>query len=237
MSSRVTSQLGLILQHGELGPPARLGEWLRERALPFVVHRVWEQAPPDPREFAFVVSLGSEQCAGASEPGWVTQEITALRAAIGAGVPVLGLCFGGQALSVALGGGSHPLASPEIGWIVVESIDRAVPGGPWMHYHRELMRVPPGAREVARSPAGTAAFRRGPHLGVQFHPEADGSLVDLWARTDSRLAEAGLTPAALAEQSAVHAGGARERALRLFDGWLAAAIPDMWSSVERGRCA
>jgi len=220
---RVSSKPGLILQHSELGTPARLGEWLHERALPFVVHHVWKQPLPDPREFGFVVSLGSEQSADATEPGWVRQEIAVLREAVRAGVPVLGVCFGGQALSAALGGGAQPLASPEIGWIAVDSVDRAVPGGPWMHYHRELMRVPPGAREVARSPAGPAAFRSGPHLGLQFHPEADASLVELWARTDSELAEAGLTPDALASQTAAHADDARERALRLFDGWLATA--------------
>jgi GMP synthase-like glutamine amidotransferase len=141
MSSRLTPKPGLVLPHSEHGPLARLGEWLRERALPFAVHRVREQALPGPREFAFVVSLGSEQSAGASEPAWVSQEIAALRAAVQARVPVLELCFGGQALSVALGGGSEPLASPEIGWIVVESVDRAVPGGPWLQYHRELMRA------------------------------------------------------------------------------------------------
>jgi len=220
----MTSKPALILQHGEYGPPARLGEWLRERELPFVVHRVWQQAPPDPTEFAFVAALGSDQSAGANEPAWIPREIEGLRVAVQEEVPVLGLCFGGQALSVALGGGTDPLSAPEIGWIAVESVDPIVPGGPWLQYHRELMRVPPGAREVARSPAGTAAFRSGPHLGLQFHPEADAALVAQWARADPELSEAGLTPEDLAVQGAAYAAGAREQALRLFDGWLASAL-------------
>jgi GMP synthase-like glutamine amidotransferase len=220
----LTSKPALVLQHGETGPPARLGEWLRERGLPFVVQRVWEELPPDPRGFSFVVSLGSKYSAAAADPPWIPHEIAALRAAVEHDVPVLGLCFGAQALSVALGGGTDPLATPEIGWIPVESFDRSVPSGPWVQFHSELMRVPPGARELARSPAGAAVFKRGPHMGVQFHPEADGELVDVWAQSHPELPETGLTPADLAAQSETHAEGARGQAFRLFDNWIASAL-------------
>lgn len=218
------SKPALILQHGNAGPPARLGEWLRERGLPFVVHRAWEQPPPAPTDFSFVASLGSQYSAVASEPEWIRSEIAALRVAVDARVPVLGLCFGAQALSVALGGGIDVLARPEIGWIAVESVDDTVPPGPWLQYHRELMRVPPGGRELARSPAGPAAFRYGPHLGVQFHPEADAPLAAAWAGKDPILAEAGLTPEALAAQSERHAPPARAQAFALFDHWLAGTL-------------
>jgi GMP synthase-like glutamine amidotransferase len=221
--SCAVSRPGLVLQHGPDGPPARLAEWMNERELPFEVHRTWEQALPDPTEYGFVVSLGSKHSANETDPEWIPREIAALRAAVSSDVPVLGVCFGGQALSVALGGGSDTLPVPEIGWIPVESVDGAVPGGPWMQHHTELMRVPPGARELARSPAGPAAFRFGSHLGLQFHPEVDAALVDVWARTGSELADVGLTPEDLAAQSALHAPGARAQAFRLFDAWLAAA--------------
>jgi GMP synthase-like glutamine amidotransferase len=219
------SKPGLILQHGADGPPARFGDWLRERDLPFVVHPADEQPPPDPRDFSFVASLGSEHSAGETE-GWVVEEIAALRGAIDADVPVLGLCFGGQALSVALGGGIEVLPTPEIGWIPIGSFDPAIPGGPWLQYHFDLMRLPPGAQELARSPAGLAAFRHGRHLGLQFHPEVDPGLVDVWARTDPKLPATGITVEELAAQSAAYAGPAREQAFRLFDGWLEASLLD-----------
>ncbi len=214
---------GVIFQHGESGPPARLGEWLRERGIPFVVAHLWEEPPPDTREFAFVASLGSTHSAAATDPEWIPHEIEALRTAAEHDVPVLGLCFGAQALSVALGGGTDPLPTPEIGWIAIESYDPLVPRGPWLQYHSELMRVPPGAATLARSPAGPAAFRRGPHLGVQFHPEVDAELLDQWARRDTKLSDVGLTPDDLATQSATYADGAREQAFRLFDAWIAAS--------------
>lgn len=213
------SKPGLVLQHGDDGPPARFGEWLRERGLEFVVHPAWEQPPPDPGGFAFVASLGSESSAGQTD-GWVPDEIAALGSAVEADVPVLGLCFGAQALSVALGGGIDVLSTPEIGWVPVRSVDPLVPGGHWLQYHFDLMRLPPGADALAHSPAGLAAFRHGRHLGLQFHPEADAGLVDRWARLDPKLPATGITAADLAAQSRRHAEAARAQAFALFDAWL-----------------
>lgn len=216
------SKPALILQHGPLGQPARLAEWLRERGLPFVVHHVWEEPIPDPTGFAFMASLGSIHSAAAADPAWIPHEIEALRAAIDNETPVLGLCFGGQALSLALGGGTEVLSEPEVGWISVESFDGSVPSGPWLQYHSEQLQIPPGAHELARSPAGPAVFRIGPHMGTQFHPEADAALLEQWARHDPNLSRIGLTPADLARQSAAHSAAARDQAFQLFDAWLAA---------------
>lgn len=221
----MVSKPGLILQHGDDGPPVRFADWLGERGLPFAVCRVWEQELPDPRQYPFVASLGSERSA-ADTDAWVPAEIDFLREAIRADVPVLGLCFGGQALSLALGGGIDVLDTPEIGWIGVESLDPGIPTGPWLQYHFDLMRLPPGADELARSPAGLAAFRHGRHLGVQFHPEADGPLVDRWARTDPKLPGTGTTVADLAAQSRAHAGPARAQAFALFDHWLQTSLAE-----------
>jgi GMP synthase-like glutamine amidotransferase len=224
------SKPGLLLQHGEDGPPARFGQWLRRRRLEFVVHPAREVPPPDPREFAFVASLGSES--SAAEPdGWVADEIAALRAAVEADVPVLGLCFGGQALSVALGGGIEVLEDPEIGWVPVASFDPLIPDGYWLQYHFDLMHLPPGGEPLARSPAGLAAFRHGRHLGLQFHPEVDADLLDLWARTDPKLPSTGITPEALAAQSEAHAAAALTHAFALFDGWLETLVAPRFTSA------
>jgi GMP synthase-like glutamine amidotransferase len=193
--------------------------------VPYVVHQAGSDGSVTPTDFSFVVSLGSQHSALATEPGWVPDEIFALREAVDAGVPVLGLCFGGQALSLALGGGVDVLERPEIGWFSVETVDgEVVPAGPWLMWHTEQMRVPPLGVELARSPAGPAAFSVGPHLAVQFHPEVDVDRVAAWAERDEHLAAVGLTPEDVVAQSQRFAAGAREQAFRLFDRWLTGAV-------------
>ena len=91
--------------------------------MPYVVHHAGSDGAARPEDFEVVVSLGSQHSATASEPGWVPEEIAVLRAAVDADVPVLGLCFGGQALSLALDGGVDVLDQPEIGWFPVETAD------------------------------------------------------------------------------------------------------------------
>jgi GMP synthase-like glutamine amidotransferase len=211
---------GLILQHGPAGPPDILGDWLRERDIPYEVHHAWEAAPPPVEGRPFVASLGSPDTAGDGGPPWVRDEIETMRRAVEADVPVLGLCFGGQTLALALGGGLEPAREPEIGWLPVESEDDSVPPGPWAQYHYEVIRLPPGARELARTPAGPAAFRAGPHTGTQFHPEATPERMSTWIRMAKEL-PSGITPELIDEQGARHGAGAREQAWRLFDGWWA----------------
>jgi GMP synthase-like glutamine amidotransferase len=215
---------GLILQHGPTGPPGVLADWLRARGRAFVVHRSWEEPlPAEPSAFAFVASLGSEHSPAGGGPPWVAQEIAFLRGAVERDVPVLGLCFGGQALAAALGAEVAPAARGEVGWLTVQSDDDdIVPCGPWLQFHWYVFGVPAGATELARSATGPAAFAAGPHLGVQFHPEATPEIVDGWAQADrGRLAELGTTPEALlAEGRAAHERSV-EQAHRLFDAWWA----------------
>jgi GMP synthase (glutamine-hydrolysing) len=214
------SKPGVLLQHGPDGPSGLLGAFLAERGISHRIVPVWEQPVGDLSEAPFVISLGSEFSAGGSAPAWVPAEVEALRGAVAADVPVLGLCFGGQALALALGGGVHRMERPEIGWVAVSSHDPDVPSGAWAQYHYELLEVPPGAHELARSPVGPAAFRFGPHLGLQFHPEVTPAQMDAWLGMDPGL------PADFDRDTAKRDGerwgaDAAGRARRLFAAWFA----------------
>jgi GMP synthase-like glutamine amidotransferase len=217
------SKPGVILQHGPDGPPLRFGDWLRDRDVPFEVHPMWEQPPPDAHAFSFVATLGSVHSATDTDD-WVPSEIAMLRDAIGADIPVLGLCFGGQALSVALGGSVEKLDTPEIGWVALDVFDPLIPTGRWLQYHYDRILLPPGVRELARSPAGPAAFRKGRHLGLQFHAEADAELVHQWASHDPNLHTAGVTVEEVDRQGAEASGPALKQAFELFDRWLAGLV-------------
>jgi GMP synthase-like glutamine amidotransferase len=149
---------------------------------------------------------------------WIDAELDWLRAADAAGVPVLGICFGAQALTAALGGRVEPAPRPEIGWTMIEPADpELIEPGPWLEFHNDQCLVPPNATVLARNELCVQAFAVGRHLAVQFHPEVDGAQVRRWmddggARAAQR---AGLDPAALTAQSAALEPEAEQRAGRL----------------------
>ena len=218
-----TALPALILQHEANAPADLLGGWLRERGIAHETVPVWERGvPADPRGRPWICSLGSDQTPGrAGSLPWVDAEVALLRAALGAGVPVLGLCFGGQALATAAGGGVHPADPPAAGWAEVESNEPTlIPPGPWLHFHYDQLEPPPGATELARSPAGVAAFRLGRSLGLQFHPETGPAIAAGWAASERvRLRELGIDPAAVAAGGERLGDRGRELAFALFDGW------------------
>ena len=220
---------GLILQHEEAAPAALFAEWCDRRGVAYEVRRVWEDGlPADPGEHPWICSLGSDHSPGAEgAPDWVEEEVRFLRRALDADVPVLGLCFGGQALAAAAGAEIAPADPPEVGWLDI-STDRPaeIPAGPWLYFHYDQFGLPPGAEEIARSPAGTAAFRLGRHLGLQFHPEATPAIVDGWAATDEeRLVSLGISRSAVAIAAREKAPAAEAAAEALFDSWWASLGP------------
>jgi GMP synthase-like glutamine amidotransferase len=137
---------------------------------------------------------------------------------------VLGLCFGGQVLSLALGGEVRRAGAPESGWTTLETRDPAVvPPGPWFEWHLDVFSVPPGAVELARSPAGPQAFGLGPHLGLQFHPEVTPETIDRWmSEAPWRLEAAGLDAETVRAETRERSRAAREAAYGLFDRFLEA---------------
>ena len=219
--------IALVLQHGDWGPPGLLADWLEARGIPFEVHRTYVGEPmPAPDGYDFIVSLGSDRNPRDLDDPAVAAELDLLRRAIELDVPVLGLCFGGQALAAALGAPVTPAEIPELGWHAIETDDpELVPAGPWLEWHFERFAVPEGATEIARSPSGPQAFRFGRHLGVQFHPESTVEIVAEWVELDAaRLPGLGIADglahiAATPEQRSAAAASA----FQLFDGFVRTA--------------
>jgi len=68
------------------------------------------------------------------------------------------------------------------------------------------------------------AYELGPHLAVQFHPEATAEIVAGWIEESRQeLAELGIDGTALVAESHRHAALARGQAYALFDDFLARA--------------
>ncbi len=129
-----------------------------------------------------MVVLGSERTAFDDDVPWLAGELGLVGQALADGVPLLGICFGGQVLARALGARVYRLAEPEIGWVWLASQHPGLAGGPWLEWHRDGFDLPPGARELATGGVSVQAYAIGPHLGLQFHPEATEPITQGWLR-------------------------------------------------------
>jgi len=149
---------------------------------------------------------------------WIEQELVWLRHAHESGLPILGICFGAQALCKALGGQVVPADHMEVGWIMVDSLDPVqVPAGPWLQFHGDRCLPPPQATILASNEVGIQAFAIGRHLAVQFHPEVDGAQLGGWLAAGGReeAAMAGTDPDAFLAQTVAEEPAARARADQL----------------------
>jgi len=181
---------------------------------------------PDFTGFDAVVVLGSPWSAydHALIGSWVRPELEQLRRADAAGVPVLGICFGGQLLAAAHGGSVARSAGPEIGWTDIETDDETlVPGGPWFEWHYDRWQLPPGATELARNPAASQAFVLRRNLALQFHPELTAASLAGWLGNGGRAEAAGrgIDVDELVARTSTLAPVAARRAGALVDGFLA----------------
>jgi len=155
---------------------------------------------------------------------WLLPELQKLRDAHNSGIPILGICFGGQAMARALGGSVARAPRAELGWYTIETDDPAlIPSGPWFEYHWDRWQNPPGAREIARTEIATQAFVMGRTLGLQFHPEIDPEVLEEWLAMDGGCAEVeseGVDVEELRARTRAEATQAEERANDLVEVFL-----------------
>ena len=222
----------LVVEHDEDGPAEGVGARLVERGYELEVFRVMEERDdpvsttpfPDPTAYDVVVVTGSPQSVlDEAIASWLGREVEMVRTAHESDIPVLGLCFGGQVLSVALGGTVSRTDTPEFGWQMIESdLPDVVPTGPWFEWHYDCFTVPEGAVEVARNAVSPQVFRIGRSVGTQFHPEITPRLAQFWIEGGGAedLRRHDVDPRALIAESESHAEGNRVRADTLVDWFL-----------------
>ena len=146
---------------------------------------------PDPTGYDAIVPMGAPWSVydQATIGTWVGAELAFLRTAHDAGVPVLGLCFGGQALAAALGGRVVAAGTTRIGWQTVRtSRPDLVEPGPWFQWHEDRWELPPALSSagVAATDDCEQAFLVGRSLGLQFHPELTPAMLAGWLDNGGR---------------------------------------------------
>ena len=220
----------LVIEHELDAPAGLLGPWAQARGLTLSVIHLGggDRLPGRLPDCAGVVVLGSAQTAFDDAVPWLAAELALVAQALADGVPLLGICFGGQVLARALGARLYRLPDPEIGWVRLASQHPGLAGGPWLEWHRDGFDLPPGARELATGGASVQAYAIGPHLGLQFHPEATEPITQAWLRATQPPLPADRT-AALRQGWQDAGDRTAAEAAALFSAWLdgefAATIP------------
>lgn len=225
----------LFVQQDHVSPSGPLGEAFADRGFEVssqvVVPAERFQSPavtvdlPDPAAFDAIVPMGAPWSVydEATIGSWVHDEIAFLRAAYRIGVPVLGICFGGQALASAVGGAVVPAQQVEIGWTTVRTArPDLVSRGPWFQWHADRWVLPSGVKAFASTDVAEQAFVTGRSMGVQFHPELTPAMLEGWLGNggDVHARGHGVDPDSLRRATATHAEAAQDRARSLVYAFL-----------------
>jgi len=210
-----------VIRHHDIDSAGFIAEAFEARGARLDVHLVPDDGPfPDFDGVDHIVVLGAANSVNDQGPAkvWIAEELAWLRRADQAGVPVLGICFGAQALCAAFGGRIEAMPRHEIGWKLTQPAERSpIEPGPWLEFHGDRCLLPPQAEVLARNDVAVQAFRIGRNLAVQFHPEVDGPQLKRWLDAlGSRDAErVGTDPDQFLTDTIREEPAARDRAARL----------------------
>ena len=143
----------------------------------------WDMDEAALRDFgaAGIILSGGPESVNVDDPPRVAQAVFEL------GVPVLGICYGMQAMAAQLGGGVEASSHREFGYAEITPLESGLLGGfsdaadgeppmlkVWMSHGDRVESLPPGFTVAGRSEnSPLAAMEDGSrhYYGVQFHPE------------------------------------------------------------------
>ena len=183
----------LALEHLQPNPVGIFGEVLTERGIGVDRVLLYEgDSIPDWRRYDLIVAMG----AGASiwqedEFPWIAEEKRTVRAAVLAGMPYFGVCYGVQLLADVFGARSFRGVEPEVGVNQVfltaaarhDPVFRGFPADLEVcEWHSNHFSLPRGAVRLARSPRyENQAIRFGRvAYGIQCHLEPSLEDIKAW---------------------------------------------------------
>jgi GMP synthase-like glutamine amidotransferase len=186
----------LVVQHSPKGGPGRWEGWLAEGGLSLdVVHaHLGAPLPAALGHQALIVLGGGYLPDDDARAPWLAPTRGLVREALDGGVPVFGICLGGQMLAQVAGGRVRgEYGEPEFGSTPLrlrteaakDPLFHGLPERPTAienHVDR-ITELPPGAHWLAESDrCPYQAFRLGDSAwGVQFHPESHAERVLGWS--------------------------------------------------------
>ena len=168
---------------------------------------------PDLAEVSGLVVLGGVQHADDFDGHpYLLDEQHMIREAVDLGVPVLGICLGGQILALAMGAALRQSPVVEFGYTQIAPTDEGrrdavlgvwEPGDRVFHWHEDMFDLPDGATLLLEGEhVPNQAFRYGDSAwGLQFHPEVTQPVIDGWLQVaGDTVAKWGKTPEQIREE-------------------------------------
>jgi GMP synthase-like glutamine amidotransferase len=215
----------LVLRHHDEDHPGLIGEAFVARGFELDVVMMNDNTPtPSAAGYDALLILGSSSAVYDHdvETSWFGRELGVIAEAGEFDVPVLGICFGAQALCLFHGGEVTRAPEPEIGWYEVDvEPESDIEPGPWFEFHFDHCTLPSDAQLWASTPRAVQAFAVGANVGVQFHPEIDDGQLRDWLDSAAESArEFGHDIEELLEETRREVPAARERAHRLVERFL-----------------
>ena len=224
-----------IFRYSPTEGPGYFSAYLDDHGIAWRLFRIdlGESVPADPREFSGLTLMGGPMSVNDDLP-WIPPTLALVRAAVAAGVPVLGHCLGGQLMSKALGGAVTRNAVKEIGWGPVR-VEPTPEARRWFgdlteflsfHWHGETFTIPAGGARILGGPhCCNQAFALGPHLGLQCHVEMTQAMIrswsEGWAEEVRSLAGPSIqTPEQMQERIDERVRELNAVAARLYDRWV-----------------
>jgi GMP synthase-like glutamine amidotransferase len=222
-----------IFRHSPGEGAGYFASFLEARSIPWTLIAVDAGVSPPPTfdDYSGLCFLGGPMSVNDDLP-WLPPSFALIRAAVDAGVPVLGHCLGGQLMAKALGGTVTRNPVKELGWDEVETTDAKATD--WLadperfeafHWHGETFSIPPGAtRILASAHCANQAFVLGPHLGLQCHVEMTEAMIRLWCRQwaaeNAVPGPSVQTPEQMNERMEERIAAMRAAADRLYSKWI-----------------
>jgi GMP synthase-like glutamine amidotransferase len=183
----------VALTHGDNVGPGVFADAIAAGGHELVEWQVPRRAQPPEGADAVIVLGGAMHPDQEERHGWLRDELRLLRRLHADGVPLLGVCLGGQLLAKALDAPVRRMPSAEVGWFDVSLTEAAaadpvfggLPGRfASFQWHTYRFELPAGAVELARNDRCVQAFRAGPSTwAIQFHAEVTRASVEDWVRT------------------------------------------------------
>jgi GMP synthase (glutamine-hydrolysing) len=212
-------------------------QYLVGRGIDLTVFRAFREQPLPPHEGfdAFLIGGTPISAYSLQEHPFLGEEYDYLRAAVSAGKPCFGICFGAQILARILGAEVRKAEQREIGVYEV-ALTRAgqedpvlngfPPRFPVFQWHGDTFEIPHGARLLAEGDGcRNQMFRRENVVGVQFHLEVTSSDVAAWSDAYAdELAEFGKSGNQVSEECQEHERQMGILADQLLNNFLGAVV-------------